>query len=93
MKTLTVGELIKKLERFPKDTPVFHQTDPEGNSFGTIHESSVINMDIKEYNGSKIGVFIFPFDEYLNEEDLFNPITEEEMEEYERKYKQGLPEA
>lgn len=63
MKTLRILELIKILLEYHKELgniPVFHQTDPEGNQFGTITAKS-ISYD----TDTKVGtaVFIYPFEE------------------------------
>ena len=43
LKTMKISELITLLKVYQKDlgdVPVFHQRDPEGNGFGTIHPNS-----------------------------------------------------
>lgn len=35
---MNVGELIEKLRKFPKGTPVMLSRDAEGNGFSALHE-------------------------------------------------------
>jgi hypothetical protein len=65
---MKISELITLLKVYQKDlgdVPVFHQRDPEGNGFGTIHPRSLSYDD-----QTKVGtaVFIMPFDEYIEDE-------------------------
>lgn len=65
LKTLKISEVIKVLQDYKNDLgdiPVFHQSDPEGNSFGTLHPRS-FSYD----TDTKVGtaMFICPFAEYV----------------------------
>lgn len=67
IKTMKVSELIELLGKYKKelgDIPVYHQTDPEGNGFGTIDKNSICYM---ETNNGK-AVFISPYYEYIEDE-------------------------
>lgn len=71
LKTMKVSELIKVLQEYKKelgDIPVFHQTDPEGNGFGTINVDSISWTE-----GTNVGkaMFIFPYNENI-EDELFS---------------------
>ena len=73
IKTMKISELIEQLEinkRAFGDIPVIHQSDPEGNSFGTIHERSI------GYDDTSLGrtLFIMPFNEDIEEELFKNKI-------------------
>ena len=62
LKTLKISELIKVLEQFKKelgDMPIILESDPEGNSMGTISKDSIA------WDKTKLGntLFLFPFDE------------------------------
>ena len=68
MKTMKVSEIIEMLTKFKNtigDVPVFHQSDPEGNSFGTIQERSFSWDD-----STKVGkaIFLCPFEEGIEDE-------------------------
>lgn len=74
IKTMKISELIKELNEWKcefGDVPVFHQADPEGNSYGTIHKRS-ITYD----NDTALGtaIFIMPFEEGI-EDKLFTDIA------------------
>ena len=68
LQTMKISELITLLKVYQKDlgdVPVFHQRDPEGNGFGTINPRSIAyDSETKVGNA----VFIFPFDEYIEDE-------------------------
>ncbi len=62
IETLTISQVMKILLEYHKlfgDMPVFHVSDPEGNSYGTLHLRSF------GYDNTKIGkaLFISPFAE------------------------------
>ena len=68
LKTLKLSELIALLTAFKKeigDVPVFHQTDPEGNSFGTLAPRSFW-YDSTTNVGKAL--FIMPFEEHIDEQ-------------------------
>ena len=68
LQTMKISELITLLKVYQKDlgdVPVFHQRDPEGNGFGTIHPRS-LSYDDQTTVGK--AVFIMPFDEYIEDE-------------------------
>lgn len=67
LKTLKLSELIALLTAYKKelgDVPVFHQTDPEGNGYGTLDA-----MSLYYDNETTVGtaVFIMPFEEYIED--------------------------
>ena len=67
MKTLSLKQLIRLLkdcENKYGDMLVIHQTDPEGNGFGTIHPRSMYCSDTSK---GKV-LFIAPFEENIEEE-------------------------
>lgn len=37
---MTVGELIRELQKIPRDRPIYIASDPEGNSIRHIHQLS-----------------------------------------------------
>lgn len=60
--TLTISKLISVLNEYKRtlgDIQIFHQSDPEGNSFGTITERSI------DWYDTQVGraLFIMPFEE------------------------------
>jgi len=68
LQTMKISELITLLKAYQKDlgdVPVFHQRDPEGNGFGTIHPRS-LSYDSETTVGN--AVFIMPYDEYIEDE-------------------------
>jgi hypothetical protein len=68
LKTLKISQLIKILLEYHKqfgDIPVFHQSDTEGNSYGTIDEKSISYMDDTELGKA---MFIAPYEEYIDDE-------------------------
>ena len=73
LQTMKISELVAFLNAEKKrlgDVPVFHQEDPEGNGFGTIHPRSIYCDP-----STKVGkaVMIHPFDEHI-EDDLYDSI-------------------
>lgn len=67
LETMKISKLIDLLKKYQKelgDVPVFHQTDPECNGYGTIDHMSICYMD------TNIGkaIFISPFHEYIEDE-------------------------
>ena len=74
IKTMKISELIKELQEWKcefGDVPVFHQADPEGNSYGTIDKRS-FSYDSDTSIGTAI--FIMPFEESI-EDELFPVIA------------------
>lgn len=63
--TLTVEELISELDRLQPDAKVYISRDSEGNSYGTINEEYSLRYD--ELDNV---VVIYPFVEYLEDEDI-----------------------
>lgn len=67
MKTLTLKQIIALLNAYKNkygDMLVIHQTDPEGNGFGTIHPDSICCGDTSKGKA----LFIAPFEENIEEE-------------------------
>ena len=67
LKTLKISELIKILEQFKKelgDMPIILESDPEGNSMGTL------NIETVTWDKTKLGntLFLFPYDEDIEYE-------------------------
>ena len=74
IKTMKISELIKELQDWKKefgDIPVIHQSDPEGNSFGTLHKRS-FSYDSDTSIGTAL--FICPFQEDI-EDELYADVT------------------
>lgn len=68
IKTMKINELIQELQDWKKefgDIPVIHQSDPEGNSFGTIDKRS-FSYDSDTTIGTAL--FICPFEEDIEDE-------------------------
>lgn len=64
MKTLKISELIEVLTEYKNllgDIPVFHQTDTEGNSFGTLDKFYSFCYDRNTKEGTVL--FIGPYEE------------------------------
>lgn len=75
IETMKISELIAFLNAEKKrlgDVPVFHQSDPEGNGYGTINPRCIFYSDGTD---TKIGkaLFIAPFDEGI-EDEIFESI-------------------
>lgn len=69
VKTMKISELVNHLNAIKNqlgDIDVIHQEDPEGNSFGTIQKESIYVCS----DGGKDRVFIFPYHEHLEIEEL-----------------------
>lgn len=67
LETMKISELVTLLLAYKKelgDIPVYHQRDPEGNGFGTIHPRS-----LSWASDTTVGkaVFIMPFNEYIED--------------------------
>lgn len=73
--TIKVKDLIRLLRKFDGELPVFHQTDPEGNSFGTIKNDSVYHSQVnRDGVGNGHAVFIAPYEENLDDNELFGDL-------------------
>lgn len=73
LQTMTISELITLLKAYHRengDIPVFHQRDPEGNGYGTIHPRSIYCDP-----STKVGkaIMIHPFVEDI-EDELFDSL-------------------
>jgi hypothetical protein len=55
VKSLTVRELISRLQSYPGNTPVFVASDEEGNGYGTLDNDSIAESDMFE------GLILFPW--------------------------------
>lgn len=65
MKTLTVKELRTILKSFPDSYKVYLSRDTEGNGFGTLEPKWSF-----AYNTDDKNLTLYPFDEYLDDEDI-----------------------
>lgn len=65
---MKVKELIEELKKLPQDINIYLSHDEEGNSFGTIEAQSL--EENASYNGEHHFIIVFPYEEYLDYEDL-----------------------
>lgn len=75
LQTMKISELVAFLNAEKKrlgDVPVFHQADPEGNSYGTLNTQHIFYA---EKTDTKVGraLFIAPFVENIGDE-LFDSL-------------------
>ena len=67
LETMRIDDVIGLLLAYKKEfgnIPVYHQRDPEGNGFGTLHPRS-FSWDSDTAVGK--AVFIMPFNEYIED--------------------------
>ena len=67
LETMRISDVVALLLAYKKefgDIPVYHQRDPEGNGFGTIHPHS---FSWDDHTAVGKAMFIMPFNEYIED--------------------------